>query len=86
MPTPRSGIAAAALGDRINVFGGENPSQTFDDNEEYDPGTDAWRARARMPTPRHGLGAVALGNVVYVVAGGPTPGGSASGANEAFVP
>ena len=37
-----------------------------------------------MPTPRHGLGAVALGDRIYVLAGGDTPGGSATALNEAF--
>jgi hypothetical protein len=29
---------------------------------------------------------VALGGKIYVIAGGPTPGGSASSGNEIFVP
>jgi len=39
-----------------------------------------------MPTARHGLGAVAVGERIYVVSGGPTPGGSASARNEVFTP
>ena len=35
-----------------------------------------------LPTARHGLGAVASGNRIYVLAGGPTPGGSQSALNE----
>jgi N-acetylneuraminic acid mutarotase len=84
MPTPRSGIAAAVLGGRLYVFGGESPSKTFDENEEYDPAVDAWTARARMPSPRHGLAAVTIGDRIYVLGGGPTPGGSESALNQAF--
>jgi hypothetical protein len=39
-----------------------------------------------MPTARHGLGAVAIGGRMFVIAGGPTPGGSSSPANEIFTP
>src|SRR5262245_20345517 len=41
---------------------------------------------ARMPTARHGLGAAAVAGRIYVISGGPTPGASASAANEIFVP
>jgi hypothetical protein len=86
MPTARSGIAAAILDGRIFVFGGEAPSETFSQVEAYDPRTNKWSVYARMPTARHGLGAVAVGKSIYVIAGGPTPGASASEANEAFMP
>jgi hypothetical protein len=39
-----------------------------------------------MPTPRHGLAAVAEGGRVYVISGGPRPGGSFSSVNEVFTP
>jgi hypothetical protein len=37
-----------------------------------------------MPTPRHGLGAATVGEAIYLLTGGPTPGGSQSPANELF--
>lgn len=86
LPTARSGIAAAALGGRIYVFGGEGPSGTFAENEVYDPATNTWTAAAPMPTARHGLGAAVSSGVIYVIGGGPTPGLSVTGANEAFRP
>ncbi len=86
MPTPRSGLAAAALGGRIFVFGGEQPAATFPQNESFDPVTDAWATHAPLPSPRHGLGAVALGNAIHTVAGGGTPGGSASNLHEIWSP
>jgi N-acetylneuraminic acid mutarotase len=84
MPTARSGIAAAVLEGGILVFGGEAPSGTFDEVEAYHPEPDRWTQYAPMPTARHGLGAAVLGERVYVISGGPTPGGSASSVNEIF--
>jgi N-acetylneuraminic acid mutarotase len=86
MPTARSGIAAAAVGGRIYVFGGEAPEGTFDENEAYDPETDTWETMAPMPTARHGLGAAVVGDTIYVIGGGPEPGLSVTGANEAYTP
>ena len=82
----RSGIAAAALGETIFVFGGEAPEGTFDQVEAYQPRQDRWTRFAAMPSARHGLGAVALGGRIYVIAGGTTPGGSSSALNEIFTP
>ncbi|MBI3079664.1 MAG: galactose oxidase, partial [Deltaproteobacteria bacterium] len=86
MPTPRSGIAAATLGGRIFVFGGESPAGTFNQTEAYDPGRNTWTVRDPMPTARHGLGAAVVGQSIYVLSGGPRPGGSFSSANEVFTP
>ncbi len=90
MPSKRSGTAAAAasLGNgssSIFVFGGEEPSKTFNNNEKYDAMTNKWTSEPPMPTARHGLAAVyAEGNKIYVIGGGPQPGLSVSGANEIF--
>jgi hypothetical protein len=86
MPTARSGIAAVVLGGRIFVFGGEAPAGTFNHVEAYDARSNSWSSHARMPTARHGLGAAAVAGRIYVISGGPTPGASASAANEIFVP
>jgi hypothetical protein len=43
-----------------------------------------WVSLPPMPTSRHGLGAAGVGTTVYVIAGGPTPGLSVSGVNEAL--
>jgi N-acetylneuraminic acid mutarotase len=85
MPTPRSGIAAVALGRHVLVVGGEAPSGTFHENEVYGPVANLWVALAPMPTARHGLGAAVVGERVYVIGGGPKPGGSFSDVNEVFV-
>lgn len=49
-------------------------------------GPGRWTTAAPMPAARHGLGAVAVRGRVFVVSGGPRPGGSYSGANEVFTP
>jgi N-acetylneuraminic acid mutarotase len=97
MPTDRSGIAAAAVsvattantfsinGGNIYVFGGEEPSKTFNNNEKYDVTTNAWTSEPPMPTARHGLAAVYVeDDGIYVIGGGPQPGLSVSDANEIF--
>jgi hypothetical protein len=37
-----------------------------------------------LPNPRHGLGVVAVGGTLYVMTGGPTPGGSQTAVCEAL--
>jgi len=68
------------------VFGGESDEGTFRQNEMYDPARDMWQAMALMPTGRHGLGSAAVQGRIYVISGGPTPGGSFSNLNEVFRP
>jgi N-acetylneuraminic acid mutarotase len=89
MPSKRSGIAAAAASpvnsSDIYVFGGEEPSKTFNNNEKYDAKTNKWTSEPPMPTARHGLAAVYIqDDKMYVIGGGPQPGLSVSGANEIF--
>ena len=83
MPSKRSGIAATNF-DMISiyVFGGEEPSNTFNNNERYDIKTNKWFIEIPMPTARHGLGAASVDNKIYVLGGGPEPGLSVSNANE----
>jgi N-acetylneuraminic acid mutarotase len=86
MPSKRSGIAAASLSDSSSfyVFGGEEPSKTFNNNEKYDPKSNKWTIETPMPTARHGLAAVAIDDKIYVIGGGPQPGFSVTNANEIF--
>ena len=94
MPSKRSGIAAAsaatAVASSVNssniyVFGGEEPSKAFNNNEKYDAKTNKWTSEPPMPTARHGLAAVYTeDDKIYVIGGGPQPGLSVSGANEIF--
>ena len=82
----RSGIAAAALGGKIFVFGGESNAGTHNQTESFDPANNSWRSWAPMPTARHGLGAAIIGPSIYVISGGPKPGATFSSVNEVFTP
>jgi hypothetical protein len=87
MPTERGGIAAASLvngSSSIHVFGGEEPSKTFNNNEKYDVKDTNWIFELPMPTACHGLGAVSNEDRIYVIGGGPQPGLSVSNVNEIF--
>jgi N-acetylneuraminic acid mutarotase len=83
MPTARGGLAAAAMQDRLYVFGGEIPG-VFPHTEEYDPATNAWRRLADMRTPRHGMGAVTIGTAIHVIGGATRAGFGATAAHEVF--
>jgi non-specific serine/threonine protein kinase len=83
-PTARGGVGAAVVGSKLVFVGGEQPLGTFREVEIYDDATGMWSKGPDLPTPRHGLGVVALGSVVYVMAGGPTPGGSQTAVCEAL--
>ena len=81
MPQAQGGLAAAAHGGKLYVFGGEQwvPEQkVFADSWVYDPATDRWTALPPLPTPRHGLGAATLGNRIHVFGGGLRVGGNAA--------
>lgn len=84
LPEARGGTGAAAIAGRIVSVGGEAPSGTIRRVYAYDLAARRWRRLADLPTPRHGLGVVALGGRVRVLAGGPTPGLTVSGANESL--
>jgi N-acetylneuraminic acid mutarotase len=84
MPSKRGGLASAAVNETIYVFGGEEPTGTFNNNEKYDPATNKWTSDVTMPTARHGLVAVSIDDKIYVIGGGPEPGGSGSNLNEIF--
>jgi N-acetylneuraminic acid mutarotase len=68
MSTPRSGLAAAVVGNRIYAIGGYNGSY-LSTNEEYDPSTDTWTTRKSMSTPRSGLAAAVVNNTIYAIGG-----------------
>jgi len=75
MPTPRGGIAVAAVGDKIYTFGGEgNPAPgtkgIFQSSEVYDVVKDSWEVVAPMKLPRHGTQAATVGESIYIAGGG----------------
>ena len=83
MPQASGGLAAAALGQHILVFGGEyfdNGGGVYAPVWQYDVTTDSWQQLGSMPLPRHGLGAVTLNNKVYVLGGATKAGLNATSA------
>jgi N-acetylneuraminic acid mutarotase len=84
MRKARGGIAAAPVGRRVVVFGGEEGAGTIAEVELYDPARRRWSSLPRLRTPRHGLGGVSRGRRVYAIEGGPTPGFDFSDAIEAL--
>ena len=83
-PTPRGGVGADVVGTRLVFVGGEQPSGTYKEVEMFDSATRAWTRLPDLPNPRHGIGVVAVGRTVYVMTGGPTPGGSQTAVSEAI--
>jgi N-acetylneuraminic acid mutarotase len=88
MPTPRGGIAAAAVGGCLYVFGGEgnqfHPRGIFDQVEVYDPSTDSWQALDPMAAPRHGIGAAVAGSRIYLPGGATVQGFGATAVHQAY--
>jgi len=82
IPTVRVALAASAVNNKIYAIGGATGTSphtiTFSGllatNEEYDPTTDTWTAKASIPIARWNFGAVAMNNKIYAMGGqsGPT--------------
>jgi len=68
MPTPRGGLAAAALGERIHALGGTGDGVT-NAHEVYDPASDRWSVANPMPTARDHLAAVTFQGRVWALGG-----------------
>lgn len=83
-PTARGGVGAAAVGNRLVFVGGERPDGTYPEVEIFDAESGRWTRGPDLPNPRHGIGVVAVGGTVYVMTGGPTPGGSQTPVSEAL--
>jgi N-acetylneuraminic acid mutarotase len=81
-PVARGGTGATAVGRTIVSVGGEAPGGTIASVYAFDTASKRWRRLPDLPTPRHGLGVVTTGRTVYVIAGGPQPGLTTSGAVE----
>ena len=64
---PRAAGAAAVVGDRIVVTGGQANDRLVDTTEVFDG--KQWKEVAAMPTPREHLAAVSDGHYVYAVGG-----------------
>ena len=66
MPTARTELAAARLGDRIYVAGGFGGEADFD---SYLPDDDVWEVHADMPVPLDHPTLAELGGKIYVTGG-----------------
>ncbi len=86
LPDGRGGLAAAALDDRIFVFGGEAPLRIFGAADMYEIAGHRWIAKEPMPTPRHGIGAAPVAGRIFIPGGGTRPGLARTTANEAYRP
>ncbi len=69
MPSKRSGMASASIGNNIYVFGGQKVNGTFENNEKFDTEKNVWTTEIPLPTPRLGLRAIPTGNDIYVIGG-----------------
>ena len=63
----RAAPAAAVVGDKLVVVGGQNAKQVVPQTEVFDG--NSWKDAADMPTPREHLAAVSDGTYVYSVGG-----------------
>ncbi len=88
LPTGRRTAAAAALGGRILVLGGEVRADglAFDTVEVFDPATGAWTTERSLPSGRHGMAAGVAGGVLHLVGGGAVGGFATSDAHYVYVP
>jgi non-specific serine/threonine protein kinase len=64
---PRAAGAAAVVGDRIVVTGGQADDRLVDTTEQFDG--KQWTSGASIPTPREHLAAVSEGEHLYAVGG-----------------
>jgi serine/threonine protein kinase/N-acetylneuraminic acid mutarotase len=64
---PRAAAAAAVVGDKLVVVGGQNEKQLVAQTEVFDG--QSWTVAADLPTPREHLAAVSDGTYVYTVGG-----------------
>lgn len=88
MPEALGGNAAAALGGKLYVFGGEQwapEHKVFSSVWVYDPRANTWSKETGLLTARHGLAGAAVDEVVYSIGGCTVVGGGAAvGATEAL--
>jgi hypothetical protein len=66
---PRAAAAAAVVGNRIVVTGGQGPGAKLVRQTEIFPGGRQWHDGADLPTPREHLAAASDGRFVYAVGG-----------------
>ena len=87
MPTPRGGLTAATVGDRIHVIGGEalQGEITFAEHEAFDIESGEWLTLPDLPTARHGLTSSSWDDALYVIGGAEGAGGQTTSTLVALV-
>ncbi len=76
--------AAAVVGDKLVVVGGQNAKQLVPQTEVFDG--SSWQDAAAMPTPREHLAAVSDGSYLYAIGGRMLSSDTNSAALERFDP
>src|SRR3990172_2173872 len=69
LPTPRTEVAGAAIGNEIYVIGGFGLGSVTDTVEKYDPSRDAWTTVKPLPAPLHHAAAVGYAGKLFVIGG-----------------
>jgi N-acetylneuraminic acid mutarotase len=77
-PGKVSDAAAAIVGGRLIVAGGESIGTVFNTVWAYDLASSTWSSLPDLPAPRHGLAVAAIGNTLYAIDGASQPGHNAS--------
>jgi N-acetylneuraminic acid mutarotase len=81
---PRGAAAAAVVGDKIVVVGGQADGKLVPQTEVFDG--EGWTDVAEIPTPREHLGAASDGRYLYAVGGRQLSAGENSGGFERYDP
>jgi serine/threonine protein kinase/N-acetylneuraminic acid mutarotase len=81
---PRAAAAAAVVGNRIVVVGGQADGKLVPETEVFDG--EHWTDAAEIPTPREHLGAASDGRYLYAVGGRALSADKNSGAFERYDP
>lgn len=69
MFTPRSGVQALSLDDKLYVFGGNDGLRRQTSAEVYDPQTYNWSILPSMRVPRSNFACVAVEGVIFIIGG-----------------
>ncbi len=89
LPKRRDGFGIGVIGGKVYIAGGyeDDPLNTFTivaKSSEYDPGTNAWSAKADMPAARWGAGSAVVNSRLFILGG--TAGGSGTATAFAYDP
>lgn len=69
MPTPRSFLGVATVGEKVYVVGGEDTNGEIDSLEVYDATADTWISSTSLPAAVSTFGIGVVGGKLYVIGG-----------------